>query len=153
MTDNSNQQYGEYGRCEATAKSHGDRCKRAAVGPHGKCDVHGGKTPSGTDSPNFEHGAFSEQFTSHLTGDEQAAFADAREQLAEPEGAQDIAREAAAMCLLKFRRTGRSEFLRRFEGLCDKFNIAPDEELTVNMKGVEQALLDDVRSYHTGGDE
>jgi hypothetical protein len=52
--------YGEHGRCEATAKSTGERCGRPAVGPHGKCDIHGGETPSGTDSPHFEHGLFSD---------------------------------------------------------------------------------------------
>lgn len=35
-----------YGRCQATAKSTGEQCGRAAVGQHGKCDVHGGKTPT-----------------------------------------------------------------------------------------------------------
>jgi len=50
----------EYGRCEATAKSSGERCGRAAVGEHGKCDMHGGKSLSGEDHPGFEHGLFSD---------------------------------------------------------------------------------------------
>lgn len=34
----------KYGRCQATASSTGDQCGRAAVGEHGKCDFHGGKS-------------------------------------------------------------------------------------------------------------
>jgi len=49
-----------YGRCEATAQSTGKRCGRAAVGSHGKCGIHGGKSPKGEDSPHFEHGLFSD---------------------------------------------------------------------------------------------
>ena len=44
--------YGEYGRCEATAKSTGVRCKRPAVGEHGKCGFHGGNTPTKDENPN-----------------------------------------------------------------------------------------------------
>lgn len=44
----------EYGRCEATAKSTGNQCGRAAVGEHGKCDMHGpndnGGAPEGNDN-------------------------------------------------------------------------------------------------------
>lgn len=32
----------EYGRCQATAKSTGEQCGRAATGDHGKCNYHGG---------------------------------------------------------------------------------------------------------------
>jgi uncharacterized protein YjcR len=52
--------YGEYGRCEATAKSTGERCGRPAIGPHGKCGYHGGKSPKGEEHPSFEHGLFSD---------------------------------------------------------------------------------------------
>jgi len=50
----------KYGRCEATAKSTGERCGRAAVGSHGKCDKHGGKSKKGEDHPSFKHGLFSD---------------------------------------------------------------------------------------------
>lgn len=33
----------KYGRCQATARSTDEQCGRAAVGEHGKCDMHGGK--------------------------------------------------------------------------------------------------------------
>lgn len=53
-------EYGEHGRCEATAKSTGERCGRPAVGSHGKCDMHGGKSPKGRDHGGFKHGLFSD---------------------------------------------------------------------------------------------
>lgn len=37
----------EFGRCQATAKSTGEQCGRAAIGAHGKCDIHGGKSTGG----------------------------------------------------------------------------------------------------------
>lgn len=49
----------KWGRCEATAKSTGERCGRAATGQHGKCDRHGGKSLKGKEHPNYKHGAFS----------------------------------------------------------------------------------------------
>lgn len=50
----------KYGRCEATAKSTGERCGRAATGSHGKCDIHGGDSLAGEDHPSFKHGLFSD---------------------------------------------------------------------------------------------
>lgn len=43
-------QYGEHGRCTATAKSTDERCQRPATGAHGKCRFHGGAStgPSNT---------------------------------------------------------------------------------------------------------
>ncbi|KZX49287.1 hypothetical protein [Haloarcula sp. K1] len=63
--------YGEHGRCEATAKSTGERCGRPAVGDHGKCDIHGGDSPKGEDSPSFKHGLFSD----HLNEQDREAVA------------------------------------------------------------------------------
>lgn len=34
--------YGWHGRCEATAKTTGERCRQPATGEHGKCYYHGG---------------------------------------------------------------------------------------------------------------
>lgn len=34
-------EYGEFGRCEATAKSTGEQCGQPAIGDHGKCYFHG----------------------------------------------------------------------------------------------------------------
>lgn len=34
-------EYGEFGRCDATAKTTGDRCGQPAIDEHGKCYFHG----------------------------------------------------------------------------------------------------------------
>lgn len=39
--------YGHFGRCTATAKTTGERCRQSAVGEHGKCHYHGGAPGSG----------------------------------------------------------------------------------------------------------
>jgi hypothetical protein len=105
----------------------------------GKCKHHRGTNADGSSHAGNQnavtHGAFSDHFVSHLTDGERAAFDDAVDQLDSPEGAQSVARQAAAICLLQFRRSGDERFMRRFEGLCDKFGIAPDEELNVNVSG------------------
>lgn len=51
--------YGNHGRCEATAKSTDERCGQPA-GPSGKCRFHGDASPKGEDHPSFEHGLFSD---------------------------------------------------------------------------------------------
>lgn len=48
----SNYEESEYGRCTATAKHSEERCKRAAIGDHGKCGYHGGKTPTKDENPD-----------------------------------------------------------------------------------------------------
>lgn len=58
--------YGEYGQCEATAKSTGERCGQPTEGPHGECRFHGGKSLKGEEHPGFEHGLFSD----HLGAEE-----------------------------------------------------------------------------------
>ena len=42
----------QHGRCQVTAKSTGEQCGRAAVGQHGKCDIHGGNTPTKDENEN-----------------------------------------------------------------------------------------------------
>ncbi len=43
--------------CGAKTRA-GGQCQQPAM-PNGKCKMHGGKTPSGTLSPNYKHGAYS----------------------------------------------------------------------------------------------
>lgn len=144
--------YGEWGQCITEASSTGERCRGYAQGSHGKCRNHGGATPTAEENERqgrgdqegnrnaVTHGAFAKHFTSHLTAGEQAAFDDAVEALDSPGGAQAIARQAASICLLQFHRSGNERFLRRFEGLCDKFNIAPTDELEISGEGFEFTL-------------
>lgn len=116
----------------------------------GACKHHLGAVDNrGENNPAFKHGAFSEYFTDHLVDTEKAAFDEAREMLEEPESAQEIARQAAAICLVKFKRSGGDErFLRRFESLCDKFGIAPEDELTVHHEGLEDAFMSNLKGYY-----
>lgn len=44
--------YGCYGRCEATAKTTGERCSQPATGGHGKCYYHGGASGPGAPKDN-----------------------------------------------------------------------------------------------------
>lgn len=44
--------YGWFGRCEATAKTTGERCRQPATGPHGKCHYHGGARGGGAPEGN-----------------------------------------------------------------------------------------------------
>lgn len=57
----------KYGRCQATAKSSGERCGRPAIGEHGKCGYHGGKTPTKDENPDV--GAPEGHFNALDTGD------------------------------------------------------------------------------------
>jgi hypothetical protein len=47
-------QYGEHGRCTATARSAGRRCQRPATGAHGKCRFHGGASTGPRDPSALE---------------------------------------------------------------------------------------------------
>jgi len=115
----------------------------------GPCSHHTGAIDNrGENNPSFEHGAFAEHFTSHLTEDEKAAYEDAREMLDSPEGSQEVAKAAASICLQQFRRSMDERFLRRFESLCDKFGIAPEDELTVHHEGLEDAFMSNLKSYY-----
>lgn len=115
----------------------------------GTCKHHLGAVDNrGENNPAFKHGAFARHFTSHLTDVEQDAFDEAREMLDSPESAQEIAKSAASICLVKFRRTGDERFLRRFESLCDKFGLAPHDELTVHHEGLEDAFMSNLKTYY-----
>lgn len=49
--------YGYHGRCMATAKSTGERCRQPARGDHGKCYYHGGAEGSGIGEGQTDHAA------------------------------------------------------------------------------------------------
>lgn len=51
---------------ECGAKTRGGgKCKKPAM-PNGRCKLHGGKSPAGTDSPHFRHGRYSQVFRQTL---------------------------------------------------------------------------------------
>lgn len=50
--------------CGARTRS-GTPCRKAAM-PNGRCRLHGGKTPSGPDSPHYRHGRYANVFKGQL---------------------------------------------------------------------------------------
>jgi len=85
--------FGEHGRCEATAKSTGERCWQPATGEHGKCYYHGGAEGSGAPEGNqnaVSHGAYSERLLETLSEREQEAMEEAAGRLADVDGAEEI---------------------------------------------------------------
>ncbi|WP_435065877.1 hypothetical protein [Halobaculum sp. EA56] len=110
--------YGEHGRCEATSKSTGERCGRPAVGEHGKCDIHGGKSKRGEESPTFEHGLFSD----HLSEEDR----DAVDALAELDNAEKL-EELINWRLARLRRYLRQKNDAERESFFDKFDMMVQE--------------------------
>lgn len=90
--------------------------------------MHGGTQPTGVDSPNYEHGAYSKHLRSDLTEAEREAYDDLVEALEDPEEALGTIRELAAEALLKYKRSGDQRFLREYRQLADTFNLAPNED-------------------------
>lgn len=119
----------------------------------GPCKHHGGAGGTNGDSHEgndwaAKHGAYSESFVSDfLTEAEQERVEQATEVLSVPEGAQADARLTAAICKEQFRRTGDERFLRRYESICDKANIFPDEEIDLSGEvTVREELGDDKKA-------
>lgn len=157
-------QYGEWGQCISSRNKVDERCKGYALGSHGKCNNHGGSTPSKDENPDVgapegndnavDHGAYRENFLEHLTDDEQQLVEDLAVGLGTKEDAQEVARFAASICLAQFRRSGFDErFARRFESICDKAGIFPADELDVNHDGVQVAFMENLRNYHESDDD
>lgn len=53
-------------QCKAKSKRSGERCRRAAMIGKEVCMMHGGKTPRGTNNPNFKHGRYSKAIPDRL---------------------------------------------------------------------------------------
>lgn len=94
----------------------------------GRCRWHGGTQPTGKDSPNYKHGAYSKHMRSDLTEPERAAYEELVDSLEDPEQTLDAIRELAAEALLKYKRSADERFLREFRQLADTFNLAPNEQ-------------------------
>lgn len=98
----------------------------------GKCRYHRGTNEDGSSHEGNQnaatHGAYSESFVkNYLTDDEIERVEQAQELLGTPEGSQTHARLMAAIAIEQFRRSGDERFLRRYEAICDKAGIFPDE--------------------------
>lgn len=124
----TNAEQTKYGRCEATAKSTGDRCGRAAVGEHGKCGIHGGKSKKGKEAPAFKHGLFSD----HLPPEERDTI-DALGQYGDSEKLDELinwrlARLRRAAKALNGQENGRT-FWDAFETVVNKAGPIEDKEI------------------------
>lgn len=101
----------------------------------GACKYHGGASdgaPEGNDNA-AKAGAWADDFyEGFLTDQEQRRVDEAVDVLGSQAGAQEVGRHVASLALEQFRRTGDERFLRRFESVCDKFGIAPADELEVS---------------------
>lgn len=108
----------------------------------GRCKFHGGNNSGangqgaseGNDNA-VDHGGYRKHFTRHLTDGEQEAFDEARRALGDPKDAKQVAQTAASLCLIQYDRTGDERFMRRYESICDKAGIFPNEEIDVNHSG------------------
>lgn len=124
----------------------------------GRCSKHGGNNSGENgqggkkDNDNAAtHRAYQKLAIRTLTEGEEKAFEEVAEKLEEPESAQEIARNAASYCLIMGHRSGDERWFRRYEGICDKFGIAPEDELTVHHEGLEDAFMSNLRNYHEEG--
>jgi len=100
----------------------------------GKCRQHRGTSPDGSSHEGNDwaatHGAYSTSFVENFLRDEEIERVEQFEELAgSVEGAQAVARTAAGIALEQFRRTGDERFLRRYESLCDKAGLFPEDEI------------------------
>mgnify|MGYP000061893048 CR=1 FL=1 len=115
-------------RCGAECRD-GGYCENYPVQGAERCRMHGGTQPTGADSPNFEHGAYSDHMQSDLTESEREAYEELVDALEDPDQALDAIRELAAEALLKYKRSADQRFLREFRQLADTFNLAPNEDV------------------------
>lgn len=115
----------------------------------GRCRTHGGNggAPEGNQNA-VTHGAYRRRAIDSLTEGEQEAFEEVATKLENPESAQEIARNAAAYCLMMGHRSGSDRWFRRYEGICEKFGIAPEDELMVHHEGLEDAFMANLKEYH-----
>lgn len=118
----------------------------------GRCKLHGGRNsgengqgaPEGNDNA-VTVGAWAEDFyEGFLTEAERERVEKSAELLGDEANAKQIAQHAASVSLEQFRRTGDERFMRRFESICDKFGIAPADE--VNVEGEMQVDISTLSS-------
>jgi len=129
----------------------------------GRCSKHGGNGGSGgtregagADEGNTnaaDHGAYSDKFLEGFVGDDGKDRIEAGYELADTrEGARKQARLMAQVALEKFRVTGDERFLRRYESICDRASIFPNEEVDLNHNNLEEAFMGNLKGYHEDND-
>lgn len=124
-------------KCVAQCKD-GSDCQAYPVQGSDKCRMHRGTNSDGSSHEGNDNaakaGAWAEDFyEDFLTEAEQERVEKSADILGDKAGAQEIARHAASVCLEQFRRTGDERFMRRYESLCDKAGIFPEDEMAVDV--------------------
>jgi hypothetical protein len=124
-------------KCVAQCKD-GSDCQAYPVQGSDKCRMHRGTNSDGSSHEGNDNaakaGAWAEDFyEDFLTEAEQERVKKSADILGDKAGAQEIARHAASVCLEQFRRTGDERFMRRYESLCDKAGIFPEDEMAVDV--------------------
>jgi hypothetical protein len=124
-------------KCVAQCKD-GTDCQAYPVQGSDKCRMHIGTNSDGSSHEGNDNaakaGAWAEDFyEDFLTEAEQERVEKSADILGDKAGAQEIARHAASVCLEQFRRTGDERFMRRYESLCDKAGIFPEDEMAVDV--------------------
>lgn len=123
----------------------------------GPCKYHGGATRDDSGAPEGNTnaatvGAWADGFfEGFLTEEEQRRVTEMADALDDQRTAKELGQHVATLALEQFRRTGDERFLRRFESICDKFSIAPAEEIDVsetvtldsNLSDEEKEMLSD----------
>jgi len=120
------------GRCNATTRD-GGHCENYPKGDSGRCRMHGADAGAPDGNQNaVTVGAWAEDFyEGFLTESEQKRVNEMARALGDETTAKELGQHVATLSLEQFRRTGDERFLRRFESICDKFGIAPADELNV----------------------
>lgn len=133
---------GDSGRCTTHGQNGG--------APKGNSNAKGndGGAPEGNTNA-ADHGAYSDKFLDGFVGpDGKDRIEEGFDLTDTPEGAKKQARLMAQVALEKFRVTGDERFLRRYEAICDKAGIFPNEELDLNHNGIESAFMSNLKGYH-----
>lgn len=106
----------------------------------GKCKHHRGTNADGSSHEGNDYavtvGAWADDFfEGFLTEAEQKRVREMAGALDDEKTAQELGQHVATLALEQFRRTGDERFLRRFESICDKFSIAPADEVDLTVDG------------------
>jgi hypothetical protein len=150
--------------CGATKRDgSGDECQLPAGWgtdyQDGPCKYHGGATRDSSGAPEGNTnaatvGAWAEDFyDGFLTDAEQRRVNEMAEILDDQATAKELGQHVATLSLEQFRRTGDERFLRRFESICDKFGIAPADEVEVTGEGGDPIEFTVNREVIDSGDE
>jgi hypothetical protein len=136
-------------QCTSTSRRTGERCEAWAVSDRSVCYHHGGKSPRGIASAQFDHGRYSKSVPARLSSSYEEVLADARRLELADELAVIIARNQELLSSLY--SAGESNGLwRRLRDLsrkmekarCDGDADAADEHLNTLLLAIEHGASD-----------